>query len=87
MLINKLRIDSQLFHRQPEEDIAALKDQVFTAARGVSEFIVFTPIGHGQVSVLMTPHTPVRFEEEERSESQIARWEEDPPPTEIELDF
>jgi hypothetical protein len=87
MLINKLRIDSQVFYLSPDEDIAALKQQILDAARGVADFVVFTPVGHGLVSVLVTPHTPVRFEEQERSEDELHEWENDPPRTDYTTDF
>ena len=87
MLIHKLRIDSQMFYLEPGEDIAALKQQILTAARGQAQFVIFTPVGHGRVSVLMTPHTPVRFEEEDRSEAEIAHWEEDPPASDFGFEY
>jgi hypothetical protein len=87
MLINKLRIDSQVFYLSPDEDVAALKQQILDAARGVADFVVFTPVGHGAVSVLMTPHTPVRFEEQERSEDELSQWENDPPQTDYATDY
>jgi hypothetical protein len=79
MLILKLRIDSQMFYLPPDEGIDRLKNAVLTAARGQAEFIIFTPIGHGQVSVLVTPLTPVRFEEQERTEEELSRWKAEPP--------
>lgn len=87
MLIHKLRIDSQMFYLEPAEDIAELKEQILMAARGQAQFVVFTPVGHGRVSVLMTPHTPVRFEEEDHTEAEIASWEEDPPASDFGFDY
>ena len=85
MKIIRLRIDGHLFYLDPEQDVDALKEQVLTAARGVAEFLVFTPIGHGEVSVLMAPTTPVRFEVQERTEEEVASWEENPPSADFEL--
>jgi hypothetical protein len=34
MIITKLRIDSQMFFLEPGQDVAALKRQILTAARG-----------------------------------------------------
>jgi hypothetical protein len=79
MIITKLRIDSQMFFLEPGQDVAALKRQILTAARGVADFVIFTTVGHGEVAVLMTPATPVRFEQQEHSDEQIAAWEENPP--------
>jgi hypothetical protein len=87
MLINKLRIDSQMFYLEPDEDIEALKKQILETARGVADFIVFRPIGLGAVSVLMTPHTPVRFEEQEHSQEDLQEWEHEPPQVDSNLDF
>ncbi|KQO84509.1 MULTISPECIES: hypothetical protein [unclassified Frigoribacterium] len=87
MLINKLRIDSQMFYLEPDEDIEALKKQILETARGVADFIVFTPIGLGKVSVLMTPHTPVRFEEQEHTSDELQEWEDETPRTDYDLDF
>jgi hypothetical protein len=87
MLVNKLRIDSQMFYLEPDEDIEALKRQVLETARGAADFIVFRPIGLGTVSVLMTPHTPVRFEEQEHTQDELQEWEQEPPRTDYNLDF
>lgn len=87
VLINRVRIDSQFFYLEPAADVAGLKDQILDAARGVAQFVVFTPVGYGQVSVLMTPHTAVRFEEQQRTEEEVAGWEENPPATDHFLDY
>ena len=85
MKIIRLRIDGHLFYLDPDQDVDALKDKVLEAARGVAEFLVFTPVGHGEVSVLMTPTTPVRFEVQERTEEEVASWEANPPSADFEL--
>jgi hypothetical protein len=87
MLINKLRIDSQMFYLEPDEDVEALKKQILETARGVADFIEFRPIGLGKVSVLMTPNTPVRFEEQEHTHDELQEWEQEPPRTDYNLDF
>jgi hypothetical protein len=87
MLINKLRIDSQMFYLEPDEDIEALKRRILETARGVADFIVFRPIGLGKVSVLMTPHTPVRFEEQEHTQDELQEWAHEPPQVDYNLDF
>jgi hypothetical protein len=40
----------------------------------VADFVIFTTVGHGEVAVLMTPATPVRFEQQEHSDEQIAAF-------------
>jgi hypothetical protein len=87
MLINKLRIESETFYLEPDENLEALKRQFLETARGVADFIVFTPIGLGKVTVLMTPHTSVRFEEQEHTSDELQEWEEAPPCADYNLDF
>lgn len=82
-----MRIDGQQFFLAPDFDLDGLKSQLLDSARGVAEFVDFQPIGHGLVSVLMTPQTPVRLEVEERSEEQITEWEEHPPTSDLSSDF
>ncbi|GAA4682499.1 hypothetical protein [Frondihabitans cladoniiphilus] len=79
MQINKLRIDGHLLYLEPSQNVAQLKEQILASARGVAEFIDFSPVGFGQISVLMTPTTPVRFELEEHTDEQVAEWEKHPP--------
>jgi hypothetical protein len=79
MLINKLRIDSQMFYLAADADIAGLKARILEVVHGMADFVEFQPIGLGRVSVLMTPHTPVRFEEQEHTEDELQAWESDPP--------
>lgn len=83
MKIIKLRIDGQQFYLDQNYDVDDLKQRLLASARGVAEFIDFEPVGHGVVSVLMTPHTPVRFEVEERSEDQLADWSIHPPVSDV----
>jgi len=83
MKIVKLRIDGQQFFLAEGSDAEALKQHILDAARGVAEFVDFQPVGHGVVSVLMTPQTPVRFEVEERSEEQLNEWASEPPTSDV----
>jgi len=75
MIINRLQLDGQQFFLDAAQDLPGLKAQILTAARGVADFIVFTPVGHGEVSVLMTPTTTVRFESEEHDDEQLTERE------------
>ena len=83
MLITKLRIDGQEFHLPPEADVPALKEQIIQAVAVRPTFVTFRPVGHGEISVLVTPHLPVRFEIEEVSDEDFDRWSEDPPTIDI----
>ena len=87
MKIIKMRIDGQQFYLAPDLDLAALKKQLLDSARDVAEFVDFQPIGHGVMSVLMTPQTPVRLEVEERSDEQVAEWEDHPPTSDLSSDY
>ena len=86
MQINKLRIDGHMFYLNPTQNVPELKDQILASARGVAEFIDFSPIGFGEISVLMTPTTPVRFELEVYTDEQVAEWEKHPPVESYNLD-
>jgi hypothetical protein len=83
MKIIKLRIDGQQFYLGADTDTDELKRQILETARGVAQFVDFHPVGHGVVSVLMTPQTPVHFEIEERTEAQLTVWETDPPAADV----
>jgi hypothetical protein len=83
MLINRLRIDGQEFHLPPDADVAALKEQILAAVTGPPAFISFRPVGHGDVSVLVTAHFPVRFEAEEISDKDYESWSSEPPTIDV----
>jgi hypothetical protein len=87
MLINKLRIDSQIFYLEPDEDVVALKKKILDTARGTTDYVIFKPIGHGTVTVMVNPYTPVRFEEQEHTEDELQAWENRPPPIDFNFDF
>jgi hypothetical protein len=86
MLINKLRIDSQMFHLEPDEDIDDLKQRILEISNGISAFVVFRPVGLSTVSVLVTPNTPVRFEQHEGPDEGDSQWADDQFP-DISFDF
>lgn len=79
MKITKLRIDGQEFYLPEEVDVAALQQEILAAVRVEAAFVTFRPVGHGEISALVTQHIPVRFEVEEHSEEQVQQWAEDPP--------
>lgn len=79
MNITKLRIDGQFFYLDTSADVPALKELILAAATDGPRFIDFTAIGHGEVSVLMTPHLGVRFEVVKRTQDQVDEWEKIPP--------
>ncbi|MBD8703950.1 hypothetical protein SOM11_13475 [Frigoribacterium sp. CFBP9039] len=79
MRITRLRIDGQFFHLDEDQDTATLKREIIAAASAGPRFIDFTAIGHGEVSVLMTPQMGARFEVLERSQEEIDEWNHNPP--------
>lgn len=83
MRITKLRIDGQEFHLPPDADVHDLQQQILGAVSGRPAFVTFRPVGHGEVSVLVTAHFAVRFETEEISEEQLRHWNEEPPSIDV----
>ena len=79
MRVTKLRIDGQEFYLPQDADVSALQQQILAAVRVEAAFVTFRPVGHGEISALVTQHIPVRFEVEEHSEEQVQQWAEDPP--------
>jgi hypothetical protein len=83
MKVTTLRIDGQEFPLPPDADGPALQRRVLDAVRGEAAFVTFLPIGHGEISVLVTPHVAIRFEVEDHSDEQVEAWEENPPAIDI----
>jgi hypothetical protein len=81
--VTKVRIDGQVFFLTPTQDIADLKRQIVAASRGGSDFVEFDTMGHGNVAVLITPTESARFQTVERSDEEVAAWEAEPPPFDI----
>jgi hypothetical protein len=79
MQITRLRIDGQFFYLDATQDVAALQDQIAEAAATRAVFVHFDTVGHGRVSVLVTPHLGVRFETQEHTAEEVAEWEAHPP--------
>jgi hypothetical protein len=77
--ITKLRIDSQMYYLDSGQDIPRLKTEIVAAATAGAAFLDFTAVGHGEVSVLMTPRLSARFEVQEHTDQEVAEWEENPP--------
>lgn len=80
MNITKVSFDGQTFLLDPDQDVADTKKAIVSAARDGSDFVDFQTIGHGTISLLVTPHVPVRIQTIDRSEEQISRMQEEPPP-------
>ena len=91
MKISKVRFDDQTFLLDPSQDIAETKRAIVTAVREGADFVDFVTIGHGTISLLVTPNLPVRFETIERTEEEVERLEAEPPPLDqppfIDFDF
>jgi hypothetical protein len=80
MLITKVSFDGQTFLLNADQDLAETKKAIVSAVRDGSDFVDFRTIGHGTISLLVTPHVPVRIQTIDRTEEQINRMEEEPPP-------
>jgi hypothetical protein len=87
VIVSQLRVDGQMFILDPQEDVTALKEQILDAIRGGAGFVRFATVGRGTVDVLVTPKVGVRFESLERTEQEIAEWESEPPPIDVDSDF
>jgi hypothetical protein len=83
MKILKVRFDGQMFLLAPEQDVDETKRAIVAAAREGSDFVDFQTVGHGTISLLVTPNLPVRFEMIERSEEELEQLEADPPPLDV----
>jgi hypothetical protein len=80
MLVTKVRFDSQRFLLDPAQDVRRTKEEIVNAVRGQGDFVDFATIGHGTISLLITPSVPIRFEVIERTEAEVAALEAHPPP-------
>lgn len=80
-----MRIDGQQFTLDDDTDVVALKRDVLEATRGAGAFVDVRAVGHGVVSVLVTPRTAVRLAVEERSPSP--GWTECPPLHDLTSDY
>jgi hypothetical protein len=80
MLITRVRVDGQSFFLSPEQDVEATKEAIVAAVRDGSGFVDFLTVGHGRVSVLITPSIPVRFQVIERTVEELEHLETEPPP-------
>jgi hypothetical protein len=78
--VNKVRFDGQTFLLAPDQDVNETKQAIVQAVRGGPAFVDFRTVGHGTISLLVTPTVPVRFEVVERSPEELERFEIDPPP-------
>ena len=76
---DQIRADIEETRRRLDVDVDALQEQVVAAVAGGGAFVRFEPIGRGEIAVLVTQRTPVRFEIEEHSDAEVARWTEAPP--------
>lgn len=83
MKIQKVRVDGQTFVLRPDQDVAALKQQILEAARQGGGFVKFKTVGRATISVLITAQVGVRFETTRTEPAQIAEWEEHPPSIDV----
>ncbi|MCU1482912.1 MAG: hypothetical protein JWQ19_3698 [Subtercola sp.] len=91
MQINKVHVDGQTFILTAAQGVADLKQQILAALQPGAGFVEFTTVGRGLVSILITPHLPVRFETVDRTEEQITAREGYPTTIEdsrnVDIDF
>ena len=87
MLVTTLRVDGQNYNLPNTIDIAAVKAQIIAAVCGSAAFVDFDTLGNGQVSVLITPQTPVRFEIVERTQEEVEEWTFPPPTIDVDLEY
>ena len=83
MKVTKVRFDGQVFLLEPNQDVSAKMREIVAAARQGSDFVEFHTVGHGVISLLITPNLPIRFETIERTESELEKIEADPPPLDV----
>lgn len=87
MRVSKVRFDGQMFLLDPEQNVDDTKTAIVTAVREGSDFVDFATIGHGTISLLVTPNLPIRFEVIERSEEELEELEAHPPPLDGDQNF
>jgi hypothetical protein len=87
MLITKMRLDGQNFFLAHDTDQSQLEQEIVAAVRGGGDFIQFDTHGHGRITALMTGQIPVTFEATQRSNEEVAGWDEQPPPVNVDPDF
>jgi hypothetical protein len=87
MTITTLRIDTHLYFLDREEDIPDLTKRILESAGGPPGFVTFTPAGLGELSVLVTPHTSVQFEEQKGDDDTSDLSEVVPSMPEFDADF
>ncbi len=80
MDVTKVRFDEQMFLLDPTSDVDETKQAIVLAARDGSDFVDFHTVGHGTISLLVTPNLAVRFEVIEKTEEELEQLEADPPP-------
>ena len=62
MKVIQLHIDGKSYYLSPDHDVRALQQEMLAAASGTPAFITFRPVGGIEATVLVTPHTVLRFE-------------------------
>ncbi|RIJ51238.1 hypothetical protein DZG00_09690 [Clavibacter lycopersici] len=77
-ITTSIRIDGHPFQLADGQDVADLKSRIVAAVTGGSRFVDFATVGQGEVSVLMTPRSAVRFEVLDRTEDEPACGDEQP---------
>jgi hypothetical protein len=83
MKVTKVRFDGQTFLLDPSQEVEDSKRSIVAAVRDGADFVDFVTIGHGTISLLVTPNVPVRFETIDRTKAELNKLEADPPPLDM----
>ena len=86
MQVTKVRIDGQFFILDDTQQVDALKDEIVQAVRAGGDFVDFSTIGRGLVSVLVSNTLAVRFQTIELTRAQFTEWTEHPPNIDSRID-
>jgi hypothetical protein len=82
MEITRVRFDGSFFFLAIEQDVDDTKAAIVAAVRDGAGFVDFHTVGHGTISLLVTPTVPIRFETVTRSEEELTQFEMHPLPLE-----
>ncbi|WP_317229987.1 hypothetical protein [Clavibacter sp. MX14-G9D] len=80
-----IRIDGHPFQLADDQDVAELKSRIVAAVTDGSRFVDFSTASQGEVSILVTPRSVVRFEVRERVEEESAGFCDDAPVEDVDL--
>lgn len=80
-----IRIDGHSFQLADGQDVVELKSRIVDAVTAGSRFVDFSTAMQGEVSVLVTPRSVVRFEVREHPEEELADLDDAPSDGDLDL--